>query len=28
VWVRVGSDAVLVDRYTGQVVQVAYDIFY
>jgi Ni/Co efflux regulator RcnB len=27
-WVRVGSDAVLVDRYTGQVVQVAYDIFY
>jgi Ni/Co efflux regulator RcnB len=28
VWVRVGADAVLVDRYTGQVVQVAYDIFY
>ena len=28
VWVRVGSDAVLVNRYTGDVVQVAYDIFY
>lgn len=28
VWVRDGSDAVLVDRYTGEVVQVAYDVFY
>ena len=28
VWVRVGSDAVLVNRYTGYVEQVAYDIFY
>lgn len=28
VWVRDGSDAVLVDRYTGEVIQVQYDIFY
>ena len=28
VWIREGSDAVLVDRYTGEVVQVAYDVFY
>lgn len=28
VWVRDGSDAVLVDRYTGEVVQVEYDVFY
>lgn len=28
VWVREGGDAVLVNRYTGEVVQVAYDIFY
>jgi len=28
VWVRDGDDAVLVDRYTGEVVQVAYDVFY
>ncbi|HSC18097.1 MAG TPA: RcnB family protein [Rhizomicrobium sp.] len=28
VWIREGSDAVLVDRYTGAVVQVAYDVFY
>jgi Ni/Co efflux regulator RcnB len=28
VWIREGSDAVLVDRYTGEVIQVEYDIFY
>jgi len=28
VWIREGSDAVLVDRYTGEVLQVAYDVFY
>ena len=28
IWIREGSDAVLVDRYTGEVVQVEYDIFY
>ncbi len=28
VWIREGSDAVLVNRYTGEVVQVEYDIFY
>jgi Ni/Co efflux regulator RcnB len=28
IWVRDGNDAVLVDRYTGEVVQVEYDIFY
>lgn len=28
VWVRDGSDAVLVDRYTGEVVEVEYDVFY
>ena len=28
IWIREGSDAVLVDRYTGEVVQVAYDVFY
>jgi Ni/Co efflux regulator RcnB len=28
VWVRDGSDAVLVDRETGEVIQVQYDIFY
>ena len=28
VWVRDGSDAVLVDRYTGEVIQVVYDAFY
>jgi Ni/Co efflux regulator RcnB len=28
VWVRDGTDAVLVDRYTGEVVQVEYDVFY
>lgn len=27
-WVRVGDDALLVDIYTGRVVQVAYDIFW
>ncbi|HEX3942746.1 MAG TPA: RcnB family protein [Rhizomicrobium sp.] len=28
IWIREGSDAVLVDRYTGEVIQVEYDIFY
>jgi Ni/Co efflux regulator RcnB len=28
VWVRDGRDAVLVNRYTGEVVQVRYDVFY
>jgi Ni/Co efflux regulator RcnB len=28
VWVRYGNDAVLIDRYTGEVIQVVYDIFY
>jgi Ni/Co efflux regulator RcnB len=28
VWIREGSDAVLVDRYTGEVIQVEYDAFY
>ena len=28
VWVRDGSDAVLVDRYTGEVIQVQYGLFY
>jgi Ni/Co efflux regulator RcnB len=28
VWVRDGTDAVLVDQYTGEVVQVEYDVFY
>jgi Ni/Co efflux regulator RcnB len=28
VWVREGSDALLVDRYTGEVAQVVYDAFY
>jgi Ni/Co efflux regulator RcnB len=28
VWVRDGTDAVLVDRYTGQVIQVQEDVFY
>jgi Ni/Co efflux regulator RcnB len=28
VWVRDGTDAVLVDRYTGEVVEVEYDVFY
>lgn len=27
-WVRYGPDALLVDRYTGEVVDVAYDVFY
>lgn len=27
VWVRVGDDALLIDQYTGEVVQVEYDIF-
>jgi Ni/Co efflux regulator RcnB len=28
IWIREGSDAVLIDRYSGEVVQVEYDIFY
>jgi Ni/Co efflux regulator RcnB len=28
VWVRDGSDALLIDRYDGQIVQVVYDVFY
>jgi Ni/Co efflux regulator RcnB len=28
VWVRDGTDAVLVDRYTGEVIQVQYGLFY
>ena len=28
VWVRVGNDALLIDRYTGEVIEVVYGIFY
>jgi Ni/Co efflux regulator RcnB len=28
IWVRVGNDALLVDRYSGDIVQVRYDVFY
>jgi Ni/Co efflux regulator RcnB len=28
IWVRDGNDAVLVDRYTGEVIAVEYDVFY
>jgi Ni/Co efflux regulator RcnB len=28
VWVRVGDDALLIDRYTGEVIEVVYGIFY
>ncbi len=28
IWVRYGSDALLVDRYTGEIVQVRYNMFY
>jgi Ni/Co efflux regulator RcnB len=28
VWVRYGSDALLIDRYTGEVIEVEYGIFY
>ncbi|HEY7852430.1 MAG TPA: RcnB family protein, partial [Caulobacteraceae bacterium] len=28
VWVRYGPDALLVDRYTGEIVQVRYGLFY
>jgi hypothetical protein len=28
VWVRYGSDAVLIDRDTGEVIRVVYNIFY
>jgi Ni/Co efflux regulator RcnB len=28
IWVRYGTDALLVDRYTGEIVQVRYNVFY
>jgi len=28
IWVRYGNDALLVDRYTGEIVEVVYDVFY
>ena len=28
IWVRVGDDALLIDRETGEVIQVARDVFY
>ena len=28
IWVRYGSDALLVDQYTGEIVQVRYNVFY
>jgi len=28
IWVRYGDDALLVDQYTGEIVQVVYDVFY
>ena len=28
VWVRVGDDAILIDQYTGEVIEVVYGIFY
>jgi Ni/Co efflux regulator RcnB len=28
VWVRYGDDALLIDQYTGEVIQVAYGIFW
>ena len=28
VWVRDGYDAILIDRYNGQIIQVAYDVYY
>lgn len=28
IWVRYGNDALLVDQYTGEIVQVRYDVFY
>lgn len=28
VWVRYGSDALLIDEYSGEVIQVAYNVFY
>ena len=28
VWVRDGTDALLIDRYDGQIIQVVYDVFY
>jgi Ni/Co efflux regulator RcnB len=28
IWVRYGDDALLVDQYTGEIVQVRYDVFY
>ena len=28
VWVRDGFDAILIDRYNGQIIQVVYDVYY
>jgi Ni/Co efflux regulator RcnB len=28
VWVRVGHDALLIDRYDGEIIQVRYNVFY
>ena len=28
VWVRDGSDALLIDRYSGEIIQVDYNVFY
>ena len=28
IWVRYGDDALLIDQYTGEIVQVRYDVFY
>jgi Ni/Co efflux regulator RcnB len=28
VWVRYGDDALLIDEYNGEVIQVAYNVFY
>jgi Ni/Co efflux regulator RcnB len=28
VWVRVGDDALLIDEYTGEIIQVDYGVFY
>lgn len=28
IWVRYGNDALLIDRFTGEIIQVRYDVFY
>ena len=28
IWVRVGDDALLIDRYTGEIIEVDYEVFY